>query len=90
MMNSVILTLVFARTAAKVAKSRTSLAAWGAVYGVAVFLVMWYVVLPVIDPVMLNLNGTFFLFAHVVWGGLLGSLLPAPSAVPQAVRTASA
>lgn len=86
MMNSVILTLVFTRTVAKVARSRSGLVAWGAAYGIAAFLVMWYVVLPAVDPVMLNLNGTVFLLAHIVWGAAIGALLPEPSATPAGIR----
>lgn len=90
MMNSVVLTWLFTQTAAKAAKSRGGLVASGAFFGIAAFLVMWYVVLPFVDPVMLNLNATFFFLSHIVWGGALGYLLPAPSAVAQTVRTASA
>lgn len=90
MMNSVVLTVVFIRSAAKMAKSRGGLIAWGAAFGITVFLAMWYVALPFVDPVMLNLNATFFFLSHIVWGGALGYLLPAPWAVTHSVRAASA
>ena len=29
---------------------------------------MWFVVAPVIDPLMLNLNAAVFFAAHLMWG----------------------
>lgn len=80
MMNSVILTWIFAGLLARRAGSRSALVSLGVVYGLIVFAVMWYAVLPVVDPVMLSLNVSVFVLAHIVWGGALGLLLPAPAA----------
>lgn len=85
MMNSVILTWIFTRVVARRLASRGSLVVTGAIYGLIVFFVMWYVVVPAVDPVMLNLNATVFVLAHLVWGAALGRLLPAQAEpVPRA------
>lgn len=81
MMNSVILTWIFVRVLARRVGSRGALLTSGVIYGLAVFFVMWYLVLPVVDPVMLNLNVTVFVLAHLMWGAALGLLLPAPDGV---------
>jgi hypothetical protein len=75
MMNSVILGLIFAAIVSRGAKSRSSLVGWAVVYALAVFVVMWYVVAPAIDPVLLNLNATVFAIAHIMWGAVLGLAL---------------
>lgn len=85
MMNSVILTWVFATVIARRLASRGSLVISGAIYGLVVFFVMWYLIVPVVDPVMLNLNAAAFALAHLVWGAALGVFLPAQSeAIPRA------
>ncbi len=33
---------------------------------------MWFVVVPAIDPLMLNLNAAVFFAAHLMWGAALG------------------
>jgi hypothetical protein len=76
MMNSVLLGLVFAGLFSRGARSRAGLVMTGAVYGFAVFAVMWYRVLPVVDPVMLKLNATVFAISHFMWGAVLGILVP--------------
>jgi hypothetical protein len=76
MMNSVLLGLVFAGLFSRGARSRAGLVMTGAVYGFAVFAVMWYGVLPVVDPVMLKLNATVFAISHFMWGAVLGILVP--------------
>jgi hypothetical protein len=72
MMNSVILGLIFAAIVSRGARSRGSLVGWAVIYALAVFVVMWYVVAPAIDPVLLNLNATVFAIAHIMWGVVLG------------------
>jgi hypothetical protein len=72
MMNSVILGLVFAAIFARSPMSYGSRAVAGAGYALVIFFVMWYLVLPAIDRVMLNLNATVFAIAHLMWGGALG------------------
>lgn len=83
MMNSVILGFVFAKAAPKFVQSSNGLVGAGLVYGVLVMLSMWFVVLPIVDPVMLRLNAVIFLLAHMMWGIGLGVGLgwgPAPQA----------
>lgn len=85
MMNSVILTWIFTSLIARRIGARGALLVTGAIYGLVVFFVMWYVVVPVVDAVMLNLNATVFALAHVVWGAVLAALLAAQSeAMPRA------
>jgi len=88
MMNSVILTWIFHRAVAQRVASRGPLVLTGAIYGLIVFFVMWYVVLPPVDAVMLNLSVTIFALAHLMWGAALGLLLPA--AAQTAVHTSPA
>jgi hypothetical protein len=76
MMNSVLLGLIFAGLFSRRALSRAGLVVTGAVYGFAVFAVMWYGVLPVVNPVMLKLNATVFAISHLMWGAVLGILVP--------------
>jgi hypothetical protein len=71
MMNSVILGLIFAFLIAPRLGSTAARVVGGVVYGVAVFLVMWFVALPLIDPVMLRLNALVFLIGHMMWGAAL-------------------
>ncbi len=79
MMNSVIFGLIFSRIAGRTSWSRGTVVLAGAVYAIGIFIVMWYAVLPAIDPVMLKLNGTFFAIAHVMWGAALGLIVPQPA-----------
>ena len=79
MMNSVIFGLIFARIAARTSLSRGGLVLAGVVYALAIFVVMWYVIVPAIDPVMLKLNGAVFAIAHVMWGAALGLIVPQPA-----------
>ena len=72
MMNSVILGIVFALVIAPRIPSLIGQIIAGMLYGVIIFAVMWYAVLPVIDPVMLKLNLIVFLAAHAMWGVALG------------------
>lgn len=72
MMNSVILAWIFTRFLTRGAGSRSALVSRGVVYGLVVLVVMWYVVLPVVDPVMLNLTVSVFVLAHLMWGAALG------------------
>ncbi len=76
MMNSVIFGLIFATLLARGAKSRGTLVVSGAIYSLVIFFVMWYVVAPVVDAVILNLNATVFAIAHIMWGAALGLLVP--------------
>ncbi len=74
MMNSVILGLVFALVIAPRFKSLVSQAVAGMVYGAVVYVMMALVVVPLIDPVMANLNAVVFFLGHLMWGVALGAL----------------
>ncbi|MAG34925.1 MAG: hypothetical protein CL878_01540 [Dehalococcoidia bacterium] len=93
MMNSVVLAAVFTIVIARMLRGTVTLAVAGMVYGLVIFAVMWYVVLPLIDPVMLQLNFVVFLLAHAMWGGALGVLngwFGASDAAPLVTAGASA
>jgi hypothetical protein len=74
MMNSVILAVVFGLAIGRRDLSTTRLLTAGIAWGVMVFAVMWFVVVPAIDPLVLNLNGVAFLIGHMMWGAALGLL----------------
>ena len=73
MMNSVIFGLVFAFLIGPRLPSLGRQIVGGLIYGVAIFIVMWYVILPLINPVMLNLNAGVFFLGHMMWGAALGA-----------------
>ncbi len=75
MMNSVILGVVFALLIAPRLDTRNALLIGGVVYGAAIFVLMWFAVVPLVDPVMLKLNGLAFAVAHVMWGAVVGAVL---------------
>ncbi len=75
MMNSVVLGVLFAAVIAPRLQGPASLTIGGLVYGAVVFLVMWVVVLPLVDPVMLRLNSIVFLVSHMMWGAVIGLVL---------------
>lgn len=72
MMNSVILAALFGLVAARLTLSSSGTVGLGMAWGVTVFAVMWFVVVPIVDPLMLNLSAPVFLAAHVMWGAALG------------------
>lgn len=74
MMNSVVLAAVFGLVASRFLHEGGKLVAAGVIYGIAVWAAMWFVVIPLVDPLMLNLNGLVFLIGHMMWGGALGLL----------------
>jgi hypothetical protein len=74
MMNSVILAVVFGVAVGRRGLGSTALLLAGIAWGVVVFAAMWFVVVPAIDPLVLNLNGVAFLAGHVTWGAALGFL----------------
>ena len=74
MMNSVIFGLIFAFVIAPRFKSLVVQWVAGMVYGMVVFAMMWFVIVPLVDPVMLNLNAVVFLLGHLMWGVALGGL----------------
>lgn len=74
MMNSILLGLAFAFVIGPRLSTRTTKIAGGVAYGIVIFLAMWFVILPIIDPVMLNLNAAVFFLGHMMWGAALGVL----------------
>ncbi len=72
MMNSIILGTVFAFLISPLIKSTAGLAVAAMAYGAAVFLAMWYLILPVIDPAMKLVNGPGFFISHLMYGLILG------------------
>jgi len=74
MMNSVVLAAIFGLAVGRRGLSATSLLVAGVAWGVIVFGAMWFVVVPAIDPLMLNLNGFWFLAGHMMWGAALAFL----------------
>ena len=80
MMVSVILGFIFVKAFGKRLASQTQGMVYGAVYALVVFFLMWFVILPLIDPVMLKLNPYVFALAHVVWGVVLGAMVVRSSA----------
>lgn len=72
MMNSVILGLVFALVISRIASGVVGLALTAMAYAAAIFAVMWFLLLPLIDPAMLLLNGAGFFLSHLMYGLLLG------------------
>lgn len=74
MMNSVILGAIFGAVVVRRRLSATTTIVAGMAWGVAVFAAMWFVVVPAVDPLMLNLNAPAFLAGHFMWGAALGYL----------------
>ncbi len=72
MMNSAIFALLFAQLISRPLRASAGLVGGGMIYAAAIFLLMWFVVLPVIDPAMKLVNGTGFLASHLMFGLVLG------------------
>lgn len=72
MMNSIILGMVFALLISTLIRSAAALVVAGMAYAAAVFLALWYVILPVIDPAMKLVNGPGFFISHLMYGLMLG------------------
>ncbi len=48
---------------------------------------MWFGIVPLVDPIMLKLNGLVFVISHMMWGAALGLVLgwrPTGALTPQA------
>jgi len=73
-MNSVVLAAIFGLAIGRRALGTASLAVAGMAWGGAVFAAMWFVVVPAVDPLVLNLNGAAFFAGHLMWGAALGIL----------------
>lgn len=72
MMNSVVLAAVFGFLVTRSRPSGTRTVGLGMVWGVVVFVITWFVVVPAVDPVLFNLNAGAFFIAHLMWGLALG------------------
>ncbi len=72
MVNSVIFDQIFTRVISLHMASRAKRVIAGAIFGMVIFTLMWFVVLPLVNPVMLKLNGVVFVMAHALWGAILG------------------
>jgi hypothetical protein len=72
MMNSAIFGLIFLWIADRFVQIDNARWLAGLIYGVVVFLVMWYVIIPVVDPVMMHVNYLGFLAGHMMYGIGLG------------------
>jgi hypothetical protein len=86
MMNSVILAFIFAALVAPRLRGTSALVVGAVIYSLAVFVLMWFAVVPLVDQVMLKLNGVVFAISHVMWGAALGLLLAwqqAPALAPR-------
>jgi hypothetical protein len=75
MMNSVLLGVLFVALFSSRLASRGASIVAGMAYALLVFFLMWFFVLPLIDPVMLNLNPYVFALAHLVWGMVIGYMV---------------
>lgn len=75
MMNSVALSFIFAHLLGHRLRSPFSGAVVGALYALVIFFVMWVVVLPIINPVMLSLNPVVFALSHIIWGVVIGIMV---------------
>lgn len=74
MMNSVILAGVFGLIVTRLSLSATGLIGLGMAFGAVVFAVMSFVVTPIVDPLMGNLNQVAFFVGHLMYGAALGFL----------------
>ena len=74
MLFSMMLAMPFVRTVRKYHFNKLRAVLFGLSFGAGMFLVMWFIVLPYLNPVMLNLNPYAFAFAHLVWGTTLGMI----------------
>ncbi len=72
MMNSLIFGLLFLWLANRYVYSDHARLVAGLTYGIVVFLGMWYLVTPVVDPVMTHVNYLGFLVGHMMYGIGLG------------------
>lgn len=75
MMNSVILAFIFVGLFGRSLNSSLNGAVVGALYALGIFFAMWFLILPLIDPVMLNLNPVVFAISHMLWGAVVGAMV---------------
>jgi hypothetical protein len=75
LINSVILTAIFALLVAPRLGDGDVLVLGGIVYGLGVFAVLWFGIVPLVDPVFLKLNAPVFAVAHIAWGATIAIML---------------
>jgi hypothetical protein len=73
MMNSAIFALLFAQLISRPIRTTAGLVMGAMGYAAAIFFLMWFVVLPLIDPAMTLVNGAGFLASHLMFGLVLGA-----------------
>jgi len=73
MMNSAIFGLLFAQLVSRPLRTPAALVIGSMVYAAAIFVTMWFVVLPLINPAMKLVNGAGFLASHLMFGLVLGA-----------------
>jgi hypothetical protein len=73
MMNSAIFGLLFGQLISRPLRTPATLVIGGMLYAAAIFVAMWFVVLPLIDPAMNLVNGAGFLASHLMFGLVLGA-----------------
>jgi hypothetical protein len=71
MMNAVVFGALFAAATKRLRDPLTLMTA-GMAYAAAIFAVMWYAVLPAIDPAMKLVSAGGFFASHLMYGALLG------------------
>jgi hypothetical protein len=73
MMNSIILGALFAVAVWRLRRATAiTLMVGGMMYGAAIFAVMWWGILPAIDPAMKIVSGAGFFITHLIFGMMLG------------------
>jgi len=90
MMNSVILGVIFAAMVWKPVHNPIVLAMAGMMWGAIVYVVMWWAVIPTIDPAMTLLNAPWFFVSHLVFGMVLGLGVAVVQRVSQRQQPATA
>lgn len=70
MIFSMVLAVPFVRMVRTMDKMKRIFVGMG--FGIIVFVVMWFAVLPLFNPAMLKLNVVVFAISHLVWGMALG------------------
>jgi hypothetical protein len=80
---SMVLALAFCIVVVRPEAGRVRLVISGLASGLTVFVLVWFVVLPWLDPVMLQLDPQIVALAHLAWGGTLSCILSRTPVVSQ-------
>lgn len=89
-LTAIVLTSAFVQLAPRRWQEASTLVLVGMLFGLLVYLVAWYVVLPLVNPVMLQLNGWGFALGHVAWGAAAGYAADAGVTTRREARAATA